>query len=686
MRRRALRRHGRGLACLGLALLTAPPRAATAAEGGAPIPPGRERQLAEMLGAGETLPGGCRFDGGTNAAIVTAQYACGDRRLVVQLRDPDDAPVDAPHTAHFAVVVQRGAAPPGFLDALAARIHAREDALVARRGGIPPAARGILLAGLAIPLATACVQMALERRRRRRAPPPGRAAAPAARRRTRRAALLAMRAVVLVYLGTRLPYLRQLPVFIDEAVHIQWAHGPFGTYFLSAIDAGKLLPLQWLSVFAWLPLEPLAAARLASVAIGLATLVACMCIDRELFGTAEAVLAGFVYTILPFALFYDRLALADVYVSAGAAWALYWALAMRRRAGAAPPIALGLCLSATMLAKPTGAMFLVIPLLVACLLVGRDVRRDYLRRALPALIGGAALLGVLLANGYGSRLVAAQSSLVVGAAPARLAGNLWRMGALPAPLLTPAITWLTAAALPWAVVRWRRGDAAEAFLLALLALAVVPYALVSTVWFPRYLLFAAVPVALLAGRMLAVAAAAVAALVTRRWRPAGRRLRLAAAATAAAGMAVAAAPYDLPLVTDPARAALPAIERALYVSGWTSGYGLPELADFLRQQARQAPVNVVRLDQQSPANQGIDVYLAGGDGLHKHTVDPRPEIAAAQLRNLARRRRTLLVLDPSATEAPPLSTGVLGDATNVWSYRRPGDETWLEVWEVRAPS
>ena len=68
--------------------------ASTAAlgDGWRSIPAGREPLLMTMLGHGAALPGGCRFDGGTNAGFITAEFACGDGRVVVQLRNPDDAP------------------------------------------------------------------------------------------------------------------------------------------------------------------------------------------------------------------------------------------------------------------------------------------------------------------------------------------------------------------------------------------------------------------------------------------------------------------------------------------------------------------------------------------------------------------------------------------------------------------
>ena len=94
------------------------------------IPPGQEESLGKMLGRGAPLPGDCRFAGGTAAgATVTAEYACGDAKVVLELRHPDDAPPTTLRTARFAIAVRSGSVPPGLLEALATLIRAHEAEL-----------------------------------------------------------------------------------------------------------------------------------------------------------------------------------------------------------------------------------------------------------------------------------------------------------------------------------------------------------------------------------------------------------------------------------------------------------------------------------------------------------------------------------------------------------------------------
>ena len=135
------------------------------------IPPGEETLLAEMLGTGQELAGGCKFtDGNVQSAVVQATYVCADGKVVLDLRHPDTAPADAVRTGKFALTIVSGTAPAGFMDALVARIRAREGEFgwkeVGRDGGIRM--------GRTLPIGIGVVVLALVvwavRRARRRAP------------------------------------------------------------------------------------------------------------------------------------------------------------------------------------------------------------------------------------------------------------------------------------------------------------------------------------------------------------------------------------------------------------------------------------------------------------------------------------------------------------------------------------
>jgi hypothetical protein len=93
------------------------------------IEPGAEALFADMLGSGQTLPGGCTFrDGQIERTSVLAIYTCSGGDVVLQLLHPEMAPRGGVRTQCFAVTVKSGAPPTGLVDAVAERIRAREVA------------------------------------------------------------------------------------------------------------------------------------------------------------------------------------------------------------------------------------------------------------------------------------------------------------------------------------------------------------------------------------------------------------------------------------------------------------------------------------------------------------------------------------------------------------------------------
>lgn len=97
--------------------------------GEAVIPSGQDELLAQMLGQGATLPGACKFAGGSvEHTIVRATYTCPQGEVVFELRHPGTAPSGATRTERFAITLQSGSPPNGLADALVTLVRARETA------------------------------------------------------------------------------------------------------------------------------------------------------------------------------------------------------------------------------------------------------------------------------------------------------------------------------------------------------------------------------------------------------------------------------------------------------------------------------------------------------------------------------------------------------------------------------
>ena len=134
-----------------------------------------------------------------------------------------------------------------------------------------------------------------------------------------------------LYLVTRAFSLNALPIFLDEAVHLQWAERLFNEgRILRPVGSGRLLAVAAYGLA--LPFEDrLWVARLIASMAGAATLVFTMLLSHRLFGARASVVAGTLYLLSPFALVYDRLALSDGFLSACVTGLMLavWTLAQR---------------------------------------------------------------------------------------------------------------------------------------------------------------------------------------------------------------------------------------------------------------------------------------------------------------------------------------------------------------------
>lgn len=484
------------------------------------------------------------------------------------------------------------------------------------------------------------------------------------------------------YLFSRLYAATHIPIFIDEAIHVDWARATVESY--PAPDPGfdgKWLSIKLFALAVWpyAPFDELVAARLLVVALGLTTALACYLVGRDLFSRRAGALAAAVYVALPFSVIYNSLAMADGVQLAFGSWVVFVSvrLARTRRmvyAAALPPV-----LAAAVLAKFSGLVLVGVPAAAVVLLAPRGNRMGAALRAVPALITPLGLFALFYR--YDMLKIV---RLKTGEASAPLGEQLWvnllTAGGWLWGLLTPCVVVAAAVAVLWLPVRERRREGL--FVVALLALAVLPFAAASQTWYPRYILGAVFPVALALGRLLDVSAR----LWERHWQ--GRRVLAAALLPL-----LVAGVLSWPVVRSGAvlfalpQAGLPEAERFQFVTGWPSGYGVGELADFLRRQREATPggLLVARANWADHPLQSLNIYLARTPGLSLYTVGDGNDTSVAYLTWLNTKQRTLLVLStergvPDRLKAA--ATPLLGCGVPVWSYTRPGGTAGFVVLEL----
>ena len=139
--------------------------------------------------------------------------------------------------------------------------------------------------------------------------------------------------VVIVYFGTRLANLLNMPLFWDEASYIwiaqlirrtgDWLmpiHPPMGGSYLPPL-------FMWItSVFLPASSEPALVGRVLSVVFGALGLLGIYLAASKIYGDRVGLIASVLYVVSPFELFYQRKALCDPLLATCGIWTLFFTL------------------------------------------------------------------------------------------------------------------------------------------------------------------------------------------------------------------------------------------------------------------------------------------------------------------------------------------------------------------------
>ena len=444
------------------------------------------------------------------------------------------------------------------------------------------------------------------------------------------------------YVFSRLAAIMTLPIFFDEAHYTLSAlligRDPLHTDPFVEVAYWGVPPLfTWLAApLARLSAEPLLAARLTSALIGLAALLGTWRCARALGGLPLALASAALFVLCPFLLLYQRMAMVDGLLTAVGAFALLYALRLTREPSPRAAVLLGLYLALGCLSKITGPLLLSLPL-IAIVAAAPEQRRAVIRPALVAILLGlaAGLALVLLPEGASLIAVAGQQQ--------RLSEPFINRTLTQAVIIAQSLWFYVTPPVLLLAVLGLRGvrRTSETRVLALWAvLSLLPFALMHLGLNPRYLLPGAVPLLLLAARGLLTLVGGIAAQTYlprlacmmhehRRkgeWFSRGRRprtplfaphalSRLAFGIALAVLAVVASVAADVPLVADPAHAAMPPQDHRQYVSGWPAGYALTAALADARRLAHGRPLTLIS-SLQNPPGDALAVLLGNDPRVH----------------------------------------------------------------------
>jgi 4-amino-4-deoxy-L-arabinose transferase-like glycosyltransferase len=389
------------------------------------------------------------------------------------------------------------------------------------------------------------------------------------------------------YLASRFFHLDALPMFLDESIYLFWARRIVtdGRIWRPLADGKSLQTWILALVVPWVE-DPLWWGRAVSVAAGAVGMWAAWALGRRLRDEWAGIVAASLYAICPFALFHDRMVLADVFLSSAAALTLLGSIALVDRPSPRRAILLGLALAACVLSKVPGLLVFTTPLLAAAL---SQRAPGALARGLALAYGIAVTLSAFpvfyffrYAHWVQERASLSEGELdpsaVFGRNLGTVTGWLWTYW-------TPALLVIGVVALVMAAIQRRR---AEMLLGACAVVPILAFVSLSKSWFPRYVFLATIPFLVLVAISLARAFGRV-----RAWVPRAKWGIAVLAGLFLVALLRPAFDFAWPLLKRPEMAPFPPVDRFQYVEGWTAGYGRTEVARALRRERARSPEGIV---------------------------------------------------------------------------------------------
>ncbi len=441
-----------------------------------------------------------------------------------------------------------------------------------------------------------------------------------------------------------------LPVFADESIYIRWAQvmkAESTLRFLPLSDGKQPLYMWTVIPFLKFISDPLLAGRLVSALTGLVSVVGIGLTSYLLFNNLRlAVSAGLIWAVLPYAVFFDRMALADSMLTMFVIWSFAFSfLAIRYRRWDMSMLA-GFSLGFAWLTKsPALFSFALLPLLLLFMPEGKLTRKSLLISL--GLIATTYTIAFSMYNilrlGPEFHMIAIRNkdylhslSEVLRHPADPLIPHLKDALDFYFYLATPLVLGLAFLGLfEGGLKHWRQRLILAAWWLA----PIFVQSFISKTLTARYLLFTVPFAVILASHAL--------------WHFGDRTKKHFLTFSALGLLLLLSIGFDFLLVTNPQQVPLPRIERAGYLEEWTSGYGIKEASDAIRQAAAAGPVLVGAEGYFGTPFSALQMYLNDvrqarvvGMGLGISAVSP-------DLTNALKDNQVYFVANSSRMEATP---------------------------------
>ena len=416
-------------------------------------------------------------------------------------------------------------------------------------------------------------------------------------------------ALIILYCITRLINLTLLPIFNDESIYLHWGwietHYQ-GKAYLSLYD-GKQPLLMW--IFGMMQdyiSDPLLAGRLVSVVTGFFALLGTYYLGKLLVNKSVALFAMLLYIITPVFVFYDRQALMESAIVSISVWLCYIFIRIIQKQKMRHAVILGLLMGVGLLIKLTPAIFLLTMLILSAYSIYKSnnstFKNNYLITFLSSLIIGYLVIFPLIKQHDASNIITMNS---------RYAFTLQEIFSFPFSL------WLANLQTTVTLLFWLLTPVTFIFLWFGIAdvgkrSSITKYA---QYWFLlpllMFILFTREPsiryiVAFLPLATIFCAAAIKSFLQETQHRRSGYGILII---TILFPFVLTVLLLFKPLAYFSVFAKLTDIANTEYVSGFPSGYGIPEAVTYLQNKSKQSHITVVLRSDSGNPEDAMFVYL-----------------------------------------------------------------------------
>lgn len=420
--------------------------------------------------------------------------------------------------------------------------------------------------------------------------------------------------IAILYFLLRLVNLTILPIFVDEAVYIRWAQ------VMSAEPSLRFLPLQVGSppLFIWLMMpflkisaDPLFAGRLVSVCSGFLSLIGVFGVSYLLFKKIKlSFFSAFLYGILPFMVFSERLALIDTTMTMFGIWLAFLAIILSRYQRLDLSMIMGFLFGGALLTKsPSVSYVLSLPFLT---LLNFPFSKDkktklvYISKLvgllLVVLFIGYFIYNFLLRLGPNFHQIALRNQEGVfrfSEIMVNPLNPLWPHLKDLADWLPNLLTLPVVGLVVFGIIFCLKYEVKKAlYLLAWSLFPLIFVSLISKVFTPRYVLFTIWPYVIFAGFGMEYFNKII-----------RNKFGSWVVILFILIILLPALNYDYKLLTNPERTPLPRNLRYGHLEEWTAGQGIKEISIYLKERSQSKKILVGTEGSFGTLPDGLQMYL-----------------------------------------------------------------------------